>query len=146
MRPSEYAEKHGLSRQAVTKALREGRLPGKQVNGSWVVETGVETGNQNPSEVETWEPVTAGVETIGGSFEHFKPDDRFLERGRGVPVGGMVRISTDPSDPDNDWMVSEEVWRDRMNYRCVRHKIFGWGCTSCLSDPNSIWERGVMVR
>lgn len=135
MTTSEYAEKFGKSLKAVQAQLRrKGELPFvtcKRVNKDWLL---TEIVNSNGSEVTNGpEVVNLEAKPVNSvNFEHFKVDDRFLEHGRGKPVDGMVRVCFDPSDPDNDRMVSEETWRARLGFKCP-HGFMGWSCTDCLN-------------
>lgn len=36
--PTQYAARHGLTRQAVTAQCRNGRLPAKRIGGRWLIE------------------------------------------------------------------------------------------------------------
>lgn len=70
--------------------------------------------------------ISAKVDIQG---RHYPPaDNRFETRGRGVPVNGMVKVNFGGSD---DRMVPEDVWRARLEKRCV-HNFLGWACTKCL--------------
>lgn len=143
MTPRAYAESNGLEVKTVLARLRRtGNLEGvnaERVNKEWVL---TPIGTKTEKSVNTEPTVnTSAAVTVNSKF--LQPDSRFEERGRGIPVNGMVKVNVGGSD---DRMVAEDVWREQMSWRCVAHKRQGWCCTQCLNDSESIWERTAAIR